>query len=379
MRLKTITSVSLTSLVVLAVIIIGFHGTLGLLQVSYGITSYGTIGQLSLGWLHTDGKYIKNALGEIVWLKGTAWVEYEWGPKDYSDPVLRADMMKQYGVNVVRLCLNPAFWLDPSRGQYNGYKEKIDQLVNLLNERNIYLVMDFHKLGDTFDPAIHSVQYMLNPESVSVDDKTYNITDFWVQLARRYVDKQNVAIFELVGQPPHDWNRTRWDIWWNNALYLARTIHAINPHMVVAVASMVSDRITQNFVNNPLPEPNIIYKFHKYYHFDIGWSDYANNYANGNLELAKQQQESFYYNIVGLKMLDKGYPVIAMEIGARIDDPYWDVQIRDLYELFAKYKVPWVQWVWMTRSWGSNQFGLVEDDWVSLSPQGELWKTELES
>jgi hypothetical protein len=282
-----------------------------------------------------------------------------------NDLETRVDQMQIYGVNIIRLCLNPTYWDDPS------YIDLVDQIVNELEERKIYVIIDFH-IG-TADADLWNNDAKID----AIEDPGW-WTDWFRNVTIRYIDKPNVALYHLFNEPPEAGQGYTIDqlqnMWWSVALNASRAIHAINPRVIVIVESVATaDRI--RFINNPLPEPNIVYAFHRYYCFDMGWEDYAKSYEQGNFEAAKQQMESFFGDIA-FDMLNLGYPIILLEFGARTDDPNWDVQITDLYNLLDKYEVSWNQWAWYGH--GRN-FDLLESDWVTLSPQGVLWKEHVNS
>jgi aryl-phospho-beta-D-glucosidase BglC (GH1 family) len=267
------------------------------------------------------------------------------------------------GVTLVRLSLNPQHWQD--------YAPTIDKIVSLLEQRQIYVMLDFHEVkeGESYDD-INNV--IVNKAPVGPFP---NWIEFVKTLATRYKDHPNAALIQFFGQPPHATDayplKTLEETYYNGVLEAARAIHAINPNVLVTFGSVNSDHISQMFMDKPLPEPNIVYALHRYYHFDLGWSDYAKSYASGQLQLAKQQMESLYRDI-GFAMLDKGFPILLVEFGADTLDPNWDTQVRDLYALLARYGVGWTQWAYSA----DNVFAVTSDG-STLSPQGQLWAESL--
>lgn len=316
--------------------------------------------------LHVDGRWIKDANGNVVQLRGASWEETLWSWPSLIDWTQRADHAKTLGVTLVRLALDPQHWTE------SDYVPTVDKIVSLLEQRQIYVILDFHevKQGETYDDIANVI---VNNASVGPFS---NWIDFVKTLATRYKDHPYAAFIEFFGQPPHATANYPLNVldpaYYNSVLNAARQVHSVNPDVLVTFGGVNSDSVGQDFINNPLPEPNVVYGLHRYYHFDIGWSDYAKSYASGQFDLARQQMEQLYLSI-GLVMLQKGYPVVDLEFGAYGSDPNWNVQIQDLYALLAKYGVGWTQWVYYDpNDSAANGSTLTTDGW-NLSPQGMIW------
>jgi hypothetical protein len=58
-------------------------------------------------------------------------------------------------------------------------------------------------------------------------------------------------------------------------------------------------------------------------------------------------------------MMNKGYPVLLEEFISLTSDPYWNVQLHDLYLILKKYDVGFNQWVSAT-----DDFGLANSTWI---------------
>jgi hypothetical protein len=316
--------------------------------------------------LHVDGRWIRDANGNVVQLRGASWEETLWSWPSLIDWTQEADRVKMLGVTLVRVSLNPQYWNE------SDYVPTIDKIVSLLAARQIYVILDFHeiKIDETYDDIANVI---VNNASVGPFS---NWIDFVKTLATRYKDYPYAAFIEFFGQPPHGTANYPLNVlepaYYNSVLNAARQVHSINPNVLVTFGGVNSDGVGQIFIDNPLPEPNVVYGLHRYYHFDIGYSHYANSYAAGQFNLARQQMEQLYLSI-GLVMVQKGYPVIDLEFGAYGSDPNWDTQIRDLYALLAKYRVGWVQWSYYDPTKPAANGSALTVDRSNLSPQGVIW------
>jgi hypothetical protein len=338
-------------------------------QVSQNITLYGVISNpIQLEWLHTDGSSIKDEKGNNVTLRGCAWQELCYRKTLESDLETRINQMQMYKVNSVRLCLNPAYWSD------SAYVGLVDQIVNKLGEKGIYVIIDFH--CGTWD-------YSLWNNDAKIDAIEY--PDWWIawfkNVTARYINDPQVALYNIFNEPPTEGQgyseEQLQEMWYSVSLRAIQEIHQINPKVVTIVESVnLADKIL--FIDNPLPEPNVVYGFHRYYYFDRGYEDYALSYEQGNFTIAKLQMESLFNNIA-FRMQDTGHPIILLEFGASADDPNWDVQIVDLYNLLNKYNVSWNQWCYypINPEHSGPFFCLLEPDGLTLSQTGELWREQL--
>ena len=395
------------------------------------ISSQGVIsGGGKLGWLHTDGKHVKNEAGQIVWLRGAAVVEPNsgnpfgvsayWGQEDgsYAEPYgylpNSFDLLKSSGVTCVRLAVNWYAWLNwdhpynPLLGQSEEYKQAVDMFVQELANRGIYCYIDHHS-SDMYESAAAWQAF--------VDNQLPLYWQFWQEVTERYKNQPAVMGCELLNEPRDFFNSYPYQgYWWDFCLEAAQKIHAVNPNLLILAAS--TDRtcngtlqdypydagykvVGDQFVNNPLPEPNILYIFHGGFPMHAtGWNVY-NTYVAGNLALAKQQWEAALYN-TAFRAVDAGLPIMNCEFNVKHHDymtyeelpyPYLTVT-TDFLDLMNKYGCQWTWWAWgggvgypwdyspesgsLVYSSEQHQIGAQTIPiWDTLSYIGEVWKDHL--
>lgn len=139
--------------------------------------------------LHVDGNQIKNAENEVVWLQGVSIPSLEWSAS--GDNILKSTTIAidDWKANVIRLSIRENFWNGTGPYQKDGgagYRQLIDDVVNLAGSKGAYIVLDLHRFRAP--EAIHA--------------------DFWKTLASRYKNHPAV-LFELFNEP-HD---VSWKIW----------------------------------------------------------------------------------------------------------------------------------------------------------------------
>lgn len=406
-------------------------------QSSLDIPSHGTINVNRMSWLHTDGRYIKNEANQVVSLRGAAVCELSdgilgvskyWGQADGSfldGPNIDTngylpnsfDWLKKCGVTCVRLAVDWYTWMgipnqyNPRSPEQNEtYKKAVSTFVEELANRGIYSYIDFH-VYDMYESPDKWKNF--------VDTQLPLYWSFWQEIAERWKDQPAMMGVQLVNEPRDFFNDYPYHgYWWDLCLEAARKIHAVNPNLLILVAS--TDRTVNNttldaqmadagykvvsdqFVLNPLPEPNIVYVFHSHLNWKEEWAggadmDFWRSFANGDNEMGMKLYENFLYRIAFRANAEYNLPIMNCEFNVkqyRIDTyekvPYnCTLVLKDLLELMNKYSCHWMWWGWDGSSAGypwdyssdTNElvyFGTSGlSVWNRLSYSGEVFKASL--
>ena len=139
--------------------------------------------------LHVSGNQILNSSGVAVWLQGVSIPSLEWSAS--GDNVLKSTRVaiEDWKANVIRLSIRDDFWRGSGPYQADGgagYRQLIDDVVNLAGSKRAYVVLDLHRFRA--------------PEEKHAD--------FWRALAGKYKNHPAV-LFELFNEP-HD---LTWEVW----------------------------------------------------------------------------------------------------------------------------------------------------------------------
>ncbi len=110
--------------------------------------------------------------------------------------------IRSWGANVVRIPLNPSFWLSTAGGYDPNYRALVDSTVKRAKENGLDVILDMH-FSDRGNPEQKS--YALE----RMADAQHAIP-FWREVAARYKDDGRV-MFELYNEP-HD---ISWSTWRN--------------------------------------------------------------------------------------------------------------------------------------------------------------------
>ena len=344
------------------------------------ISSQGAInGGEKLGWLHTDGRYIKNKQGRTLYFVGATHPlmhtpgsgEPYWDAR--ADPIPFATRMKELGVTWVRLCLGARFWYGEAGGftALGGdpalYRATIDAFVKELTDRGIYCMVGC--MGHEYAGELNA-------------DNPTNWLNYLSDLANRYINNPGMCgiyVFNEITLSGVTQDRIR-----NYHYQAAQMLHAINPNLLIVIdANPIGGwGIDSWWITHQLPQ--VVYSWHQYPWQDYYYahSQFATEYANGNYATAKQLWEQVLYDRYFKYSQEHNMCLMCEEFGFNDDstlnpgDKYWNPgwpQIQhDFIGLLNKYGHSWNQYCWWKNT-GEN-YGLAEDsDYYTLSPVGEVW------
>lgn len=343
----------------------------GSLPANIPIPSYGTIKYSNITWLHTEGKYIKNELEEIVFLRGAALGGLK---EDYPKPAYRHSHTNfeayvtepaEYGTQptLMRIGCNPwSYWLHFTQTQdqterlniLNLVAPAIDQAVNFCGENNIYAMIDFHGLwregwgwpGDEI-------------ERIGNDPTDYyEWMTFW---ANRYATRPHV-IYELWNEfVPQTWDTVI-------APEMCRRIAEINP-LALMVVNVDNSGTMNKWHDNPLPY-NVVYSWGFYFHH-LAQNWYWQPYIDGDYALGYQRLKSHF---IDYRHIDYNMPQMCKEFGWLLEKfpPEFPLEraMRDVLEIWIEYGLHWAQWTWWSNP---SNYGLCNNDWTLHDPIGTVW------
>lgn len=212
---------ALTLTLVILVAIFSLPPTFSLLMRNVTIRSSGTIRFIRP--LHVEGKYIKNDLGQIVFLRGLNKHGFEddpsghWQLPDGSiafntfDPVVvvaNLDAMKSWGINFLRMYSTAEFWINNT----GNHRRTVKDLATMAAEREIYLMYSFwHVRAPSGAPALPYPPYSETGDEAIIGSEA-DFVEVWRSIATELKNYPNV-IFELWNEP-HG-NETARESWFN--------------------------------------------------------------------------------------------------------------------------------------------------------------------
>lgn len=139
--------------------------------------------------LHVVGNQIKDADGKTIWLQGVAIPSMEW--TSTGEHITRSVeiAITEWNANCIRLPVKETYWFGTDKSQKDGgegYRQVVDNAVNLTASHGAYLVLDLHRFRAPNDDHVK----------------------FWKDAAARY--KNNPAVLIELFNEPHG---ISWEVW----------------------------------------------------------------------------------------------------------------------------------------------------------------------
>lgn len=262
--------------------------------------------------------------------------------------------MANWGSNVVRFPVHPRAWRE--RGEEN-YLELLDQGIELAKKYNLYVIIDWHSIGNLRQRMFQHEMYETTLE------ETY---EFWRKIAFRYRDEPIVAFYELYNEPTvtgDDFGDMTWEQWKVILENITEVIRAYDDKTIVLVSGFNWAYDLTPIKEDPLELPNLAYVSHPY------------------PQKREQPWEEKWEQDWGF--VADSYPVILTEIGFCLEDePGAHIPVIstvDYAEAITKYceekGISWVAWVFDTE-WSP----MMISDWdFSPTTQGQFFKEYLQS
>jgi hypothetical protein len=182
------------------------------------IQSSGSISTSIISPLHVEGNLIKNAIGNVVYLRGVNKVEFADDPDGvwmgntyWTDANVRAELasMKSWRVNLVRCHVNIQDWLTNATNFYSTLTAQValPRFAQLAAQYGIYVVYDGYRVtnywnGGNQDPLPYP-PYQTSQGASSIIGSPQDFVNWWVSMANILKVYPNV-IFELWNEPTGD-------------------------------------------------------------------------------------------------------------------------------------------------------------------------------
>jgi len=294
--------------------------------------------------------------------------------RNYEDML---DQMQSLGFNAVRLPICPQtldgaavssidYYANPELQGLNAL-ECLDVIVNAINDRGMYLLLDHHRLNDSFISELwYADDY---PEQNWVDDLVF--------LADRYSDLEYFMGIDLKNEPhgAATWGTGNAATDWNAAAErAAKQVLAVNSNILIFVEGIADNPVCSSGINHwwggnlepqacyplDIPDNKLVFTPHIYGpdvwpqpYFDA--ADFPNN-------MPAIWDTHFGY------LADQGRVLAPGEIGGKYGhggvaaDVVWQDALIDYF--IAKRIHHFFYWSWNPNS--SDTGGILKDDWTSI-------------
>lgn len=259
------------------------------------------------------------------------------------------DAVKEMGATLIRIPVHPVAWRD--RGP-EKYLQLLDSAVEWCTDRNIYIIIDWHSIGNL------QMELFQDPMYNTSRKETY---EFWRTIARHFSGNNTVAFYEIFNEPTTyrgQLGSVSWTEWKKINEDIISLIRAYDNQTIPLVAGFDWAYDLTPLHDDPLNVEGIAYVTHPYPNKRVPpWEP--------------KWEEDFGFAA-------SRYPVIATEIGFSMQKGQAMPGPNDYGNLITHYLeargIGWVAWVFdpewqpaLLQSW----------DHFELTGSGEFFKKAL--
>lgn len=216
----------------------------------------GTDGKHKLEPIHVEGNRFVTRSGQTFVFKGLCLSDPvklvgdgQWNERLFAEAA-------SWGANVVRFPVHPE---NINRYGWDATFKLMDQGIKWAKKHNMYVVMDWHSIGNLKDEKFFKPMYVTTKEET---------LRFWRTVARRYKNEPAVALYELFNEPTItaevDLGTATWKEWKAMLEEIIDAIRAINPRAVCMCAGFDWAYDLTPIATDPIERENIAYVSHPY-------------------------------------------------------------------------------------------------------------------
>lgn len=271
----------------------------------------------------------------------------QWGERYFEE-------IANWGANIVRIPVHPKSWREHSP---ETYLAMLDQGVAWAERHNLYLIIDWHSIGNLREERFQAQNYETSlAETIS----------FWRAIAQRYADNSTVAFYELFNEPTITGDRfgnMTWSQWKETLEEMIQAIREYDQETIVLAAGFDWAYDLTPVRDNPLEADNIAYVSHPYpQKRDQPW------------EPKWEAEWGFVSETYPVFLTEVGF-CLENEKGAHIPVISTEEYGRALTAYAEKKGISWVAWVFDV-DWSPM---LISDWEFTPTTQGRFFKNYLQS
>jgi len=211
--------------------------------------------QITLDALKVTGNSFTNSHGEVIRMEGVSFADPDKLEKDGHWNRAFFQEASDWGANIVRFAIHPGEWRE--RGA-ESYFALLDSGMNWATETGMYVIIDWHAIGNMVENKFPSPRYATTFEET---------VEFWQLMAKRYEGNNTAAFFELFNEPTADNGKLgelTWTTWKPVMEDLISRINEVDDSKIYLVAGMNWAYLLDEVIENPVNHPNIAYVTHPY-------------------------------------------------------------------------------------------------------------------
>ena len=143
----------------------------------------------ALSRISVNGKFFVTETDKTIVFRGVNTGDPDKLDKDEHWNKAYFQEIKDWGATIVRFPVHPQAWRE--RGE-TEYIKLLDQGINWATELGLYVIIDWHSIGNLKDNKFFKPMY-----ETSMEETKY----FWKTMAQKYKDNNTVAFFEIFNEP----------------------------------------------------------------------------------------------------------------------------------------------------------------------------------
>ncbi|TVZ37186.1 aryl-phospho-beta-D-glucosidase BglC (GH1 family) [Alteromonadaceae bacterium 2753L.S.0a.02] len=209
----------------------------------------------TMATLRVDKNRLVNDAGETVVLRGVNIGDPDKLAKNGHWRKSHFKAAKTFGANVLRIPVHPVAWQE--RGA-KAYFELIDEAVTWANELNLYLILDWHSIGNLHTELYQHPMY----ETSLAETKS-----FWRQVSARYKGVSTIAVYEIFNEPTRyggQLGALSWERWREINEEIIDIIYAHDQQVIPLVAGFNWAYDLSEAKKKPIRREGIAYAAHPY-------------------------------------------------------------------------------------------------------------------
>jgi len=134
-------------------------------------------------WIKIDGNRFVNESGQTMIFQGVNIADPDKLDKAGKWQIEHFEEAKNWGANIIRLPIHPETWRE--RGS-EDYIRLIDQAVEWSRELGLYLILDWHSIGNL------KAELFQNKGYITTREETY---EFWHTMSKKYTNEPVIAMY----------------------------------------------------------------------------------------------------------------------------------------------------------------------------------------
>lgn len=205
--------------------------------------------------IFVEGNDFVTESGEVMIFRGVNIADPDRLEKDGDWDKQIFIRARDWGANIIRIPVHPGRFRE--RGA-EKYMLLMDEAVSWAKELGLYLIIDWHSIGNLSDEMFQHPMYVTSMQETC---------DFWEMISLKYAKEPVVAMYELYNEPAVSGPRfgdLTWQEWKGMNEEIIDIIRVNNPGVVILVAGFNWAYDLRPVASEPIERSGIAYVSHPY-------------------------------------------------------------------------------------------------------------------